>query len=99
MNTATSVSLPQRPQLSLGRLQRYAEHCGQAQERGLADARASAREPESTTREKSPRRGAAARNVEWGGATNARPSQQPAFLPSLRSEPAASCAVRSPNGD
>src|SRR5881394_3412571 len=99
MNTARGGGLRQRRQLWLDRLPRYAEYCGQAQERRLAHARVSARESGSTMREQSTRRRAATRNVQLAGATNARPFQQPAFLPTLHSEPAASCVVRSPNAD
>src|SRR5438477_9881757 len=99
MNTARGGGLRQRRQLWLDRLPRYAEYCGQAQERRLAHARVSARESESITREQSTRRRAATRNVQLVGATNARPCQRPAFWSSLHFESAASCAVRFPNVD
>src|ERR1043166_4257369 len=86
MNTAISKELRQRPQL-----------LWQAQKRRLAHGRVFSRESELTTREQSTRRRAATRNVQLAGAINARPSQQPAFLPNLQSEPASASPVRFPN--
>src|SRR5438876_10002187 len=98
-NTAISGELRQRPQPLLARLQCLSRHCGKAQGRRLADARVSVREPGSTTQGQPARRLAATRNVQLAGATNARPSRPPAFLPDLHFQFAAWSAVRFPNAN
>src|SRR5438034_11741176 len=67
------------------------------QERSLFRACVCARESESTEQEQSAQRPAAIRSAQLDAATNARPFQQPAFLPILHFELAASYVARSPN--
>src|SRR5438105_8960616 len=98
-NTAITGQLRRRPQLWLACLQGYSRHCGQAQGHRLADALVSVREPGSTTQGQPARRLAATRNVQLAGATNARPSRPPAFLPDLHFQFAAWSAVRFPNAN
>src|SRR5205814_8497966 len=99
MNTTITGELGQRPQLWLARLQGYSRHSEQAQGHRPAHARVSVREPGSTTQEQSTRRLAATRNVQLAGATNARPSRPPAFLPNLHFRFAAWSAVHFPNAN
>src|ERR1700746_33345 len=97
MNTATAGAHRQPPQLWRAQGRPPASFALRAGR--LAHARVSAPASRSTTRGQSPRGKGATRTVRSPAATNAHPFRQPAFLPNLHSELAASCAVRFPNAD